>query len=90
MEVGHIIQQIESTLDMLYLNKPEANQELVTMIDLLGNVGENYDIGMQEFSAILEKALEAMEYGDTVLLCDVLEYNLLPFLRNTSNGNLRN
>ncbi len=84
MENSDTVRQIEVVLEALYLDRPEAGRELLKMIDLLDEIGKNCDKNVQELDDILEKALEAMEYQDTVLLCDVLEYRLLPFFKGAS------
>lgn len=90
MEKEEAIRQVETVLEALYLDKPGASRELVKMIDLLDEIGKKCDKNMQELGFILEKALEAMEYHDLVLLCDVLEYNLLHFLRTECGSGLKN
>lgn len=90
MENQNAVRQAEAVLEALYLDKDGAPRELVKMIDLLGEIRKNCDTSVQELDVILEKALEAMEYNDTVLLCDVLEYSLLPFLKAARGVEIKN
>lgn len=83
MVIDNLINQIEVVLGSLYKGNNEADREIVKMIDLLIEFEKNSNCKMQELNVILEKALESVKYRDMVSMCDVLEYDLLPFIKQS-------
>lgn len=81
MVIDYLSNQIEVVLGSLYKGNSEADREIVKMIDMLFEFAKNSNYKMQELNFILEKALEAVKYRDMVSMCDILEYDLLPFIK---------
>lgn len=82
-----IINRIEFITDLFYKQKTESAFEnlnvilndLTNIIDTIysfRNLNDNLDFDTNLFISKLSEALQAMEKGDTILLADILLYDL--------------
>jgi hypothetical protein len=84
-EINDIIEKLQIIAELLYQERiSDAYSELFPLlprIELLISTTDNDDF-TQEVISKLKLALEAMESEDTLLLADVIQYELLECLSN--------
>lgn len=90
-----IQKQIESITKSFYQqNIQDGYQELICIIDnftkLINMIKDNYTISKFEevnnnFKSILDSMMEAMNKKDTVLIADILNYDISDVLTNIGN-----
>lgn len=76
---------IQSGKDSIYLKSMiyaiEGVDWVLNALLLAGEIQSN-DLEVKSINATLKSILESMEIGDYILISDIIEYELLPIIRN--------
>lgn len=86
--IDEIMAQIEQASDFFYQHKDHEGYnvlngtigsllELAEQLKIFVRENQDVDLGEQEFLSVLNEALNALEEKDTVLLSDILQYDLV-------------
>ncbi len=79
---------IESTQNKIFAYQfKEAGQEVLSGVELFAGVAGGLPKGrIEEFNSLIAGLLSALQKNDYLLLADILEYNIKPFLHSIEQG----
>lgn len=91
--IDQIMAQIEQAGDLFYQHKDHEGYEILNetiggllelaeKLKVIARENEGIELGEQELLSILNEALSALEEKDTVMLSDILQYDLMERLES--------
>lgn len=94
--VGKTLEQIEQNMELFYQQKTsealgefqQVLTELIKMVDILFEYRDNHDgfsLDEEKVKNALTEAMNALEEGDLILLADVIQYEIVEYVKELLN-----